>query len=98
LSTGAVVHICEGVPDTIALEAQGLPAVGVLGASSFRSDWVDMFMRFDVVLLPDGDSGGETFRQVTAELFAERGKAVRSVSLPKGLDVAEMIAKMGRKL
>jgi DNA primase len=98
LSPGAVVHICEGVPDAIALEARGLAAVAVLGASSFRAEWVELFMRLDVVLMPDGDRGGETFHQTVSGLFRDRGKAVRSVRLPVGKDVADVLAEMrGRK-
>ncbi len=98
LKTGDVIHICEGVPDALALESCGVPAIGVLGASSFRAEWVDLFMRFDVVLLPDGDQGGETFRKTISGLFAERGKGVRVVRLPAGKDVAEIIAEMRSKL
>lgn len=95
LEPGAVVHLCEGVPDALALEAQGLPAIGVLGASSFRAEWADLFMRLTVVLLPDGDSGGETFRRTISGVFADRGKAVRVVCLPAGKDVAEVLAEIG---
>jgi DNA primase len=96
LSSGAIVHICEGVPDALALEGQGLAAVAVLGASSFRAEWVDLFMKFDVVLMPDGDSGGETFLRTISGLFMARGKAVRTVRLPDGKDVADVVAKMAR--
>lgn len=92
LPIGSVVHICEGVPDTLAAEVNGLPAVGVLGASSFRQEWVDHFIRYDVVLMPDGDRGGETFRRTISKVFRERGKAIRSVRLPPGKDVADVLA------
>lgn len=96
LSPGAVVHLCEGAPDAIALEAQGLAAVAVLGASSFRAEWVELFMKLDVVLMPDGDSGGETFRRTISSLFMDRGKTVRSVQLPSGKDVADVLGEIRR--
>lgn len=96
LSPGAVVHLCEGVPDAIALEAHGLTAVAVLGASSFRAEWVELFMRLDVVLMPDGDSGGETFRRTISSFFMDRGKTVRSVQLPSGKDVADVLGELRR--
>lgn len=95
LPAGAVVHICEGVPDALAFEAQGVAAVGVLGASSFRDDWVDDFLRLDVVISPDGDAGGETFRALVSRQFAARGKAVRVVRVPMGKDVADVISMLG---
>lgn len=91
---GSTIHICEGIPDAIALESLGLPAVAVLGASSFRAEWVDLFMRYDIVLLPDGDSGGETFFKTISKYFAERGKAIRKINVPIGKDVSDIIAKM----
>jgi len=94
LPAGAVVHMCEGIPDALALEAHGLHAVAVLGASSFRPDWVDAFLRFDVVLMPDGDKGGDTFRRTISKFFMARGKTVRAVRLPPGKDVADVIADM----
>jgi len=97
LPMGSIVHICEGVPDALALEAQRLPAVAVLGASSFRAEWVDLFMRYDVVLMPDGDRGGDTFLKTIATFFTNRGKAVRSVRLPEGKDVSDVIAEMGKR-
>lgn len=96
LSPGAVIHLCEGVPDAIALEAQGLAAVAVLGATSFRAEWVQLFMRLDVVLMPDGDSGGETFRRTISGLFIDRGKTVRTVQLPSGKDVADVLGELRR--
>jgi hypothetical protein len=94
LPAGSIVHICEGVPDALALEAHGLPAVAVLGASSFRQEWVEDFMPYDIVLMPDGDSGGETFRRAISEFFKARGKAVRAVNMPIGKDVADVIGEI----
>jgi 5S rRNA maturation endonuclease (ribonuclease M5) len=99
LSAGSIIHICEGIPDALALEAQGLSAVAVLGASSFRAEWTDFFMRYDVVLIPDRDHGGDTFYKSISKYFNERGKTVRRVRIPEGKkDVADVIAELGRKL
>jgi hypothetical protein len=72
LRAGKLVHLCEGVPDAIALGAQGVVAVGVLGATSFRADWVDRFLRFRVVLLGDGDAAGAKFAKDIPNFFMER--------------------------
>ena len=90
------MHLCEGVPDAIALESQGLAAVGILGATSFRADWVDQFLRFKVVLLGDGDAAGVKFANDISNFFMERGKAVQTMRLPKGKDVADVLAQAER--
>ncbi|PLK46976.1 CHC2 zinc finger domain-containing protein [Uliginosibacterium sp. TH139] len=41
LQPGRTLHICEGIPDAIAMEGKGLAAVAILGATSFRSEWVE---------------------------------------------------------
>jgi DNA primase len=97
LPPGSIVHICEGIPDALALEANGLHAVAVLGANSFRAEWVEFLMKYDVVLMPDGDSGGETFHRKIFEAFLARGKAVRRVRIPAGKDAAAVIAEMRKR-
>jgi len=67
LPTGNLIHICEGVPDALAMEAHGLMAVGVLGATSFRPEWVDQFIKLKVAVVGQGDE-------------AERGDGQREVS------------------
>ena len=95
LKPGTTVHLCEGIPDALAIEAQQLHAVAVLGASSFRTEWVDSFLNFDVVVVPDGDSGGETFVRVVSRAFRKRGKAVRAVEMPEGQDAADLLRNVG---
>jgi hypothetical protein len=97
LPAASTVHICEGVPDAVALEGHGLHAVGVLGASSFRPEWFRYFERHDVVVVPDGDRGGEVFCRMIARSFKARGKAVRVLRVPQGKDVADVIAEIRRR-
>ena len=96
LKPGQLVHLCEGVPDTIALESHGLAAVGILGATSFRADWVERFLKFKVVVLGDGDAAGAKFAKDISAFFLERGKAVQCKPLPKGQDVADVLAQARR--
>lgn len=96
LKAGSRIHICEGVPDAIALESEKLVAIGVPGAHSFRAEWVDLFLRFNVDVLGDNDTAGQTFQKKISELFAARGMAVRCIPVSGGKDVAEMIANMRR--
>jgi DNA primase len=94
LTVGARVHICEGVADAVALEALDLPAVAVLGASSFREEWTPLFMPFQIAIVPDGDNGGAVFSRKVSTIFRGRSKSVLIVTVPPGKDVAEMAAEM----
>lgn len=96
LKPGQLVHLCEGAPDAVALESHGLVAVGILGATSFRADWVDRFLKLKVVVLGDGDAAGTKFAKDISTFFMERGKAVQCKPLPKGKDVADVLAQARR--
>ena len=98
LPPGSLIHICEGVPDTLALETHGLAAVGVLGATSFRPNWVDLFSKFKVTLMCHGDAAGEKFATDISNFFRTSGKSLRCVPLPKGKDAADILAKSGGNL
>lgn len=97
LPAESVVHICEGVPDTLAMEAHGLKAVGVLGATSFRPEWVSQFLKFDVEVLGHGDAAGEKFAADISNFFRTRGKSVCCKLLPEGKDAADILAIGGGK-
>ena len=92
LPAASLVHICEGVPDTLALEAHGLNAVGVLGATSFRPEWMDHFLKFNLEVLGQGDAAGEKFAADISLFFRTRGKSVRCKRLPAGKDAADILA------
>lgn len=96
LKPGRFIHLCEGVPDTIALESHDVGAVGILGATSFRADWVDCFLKFNVVVLGDGDAAGAKFANDISKFFLERSKVVQCKTLPKGKDVADVLAEARR--
>jgi DNA primase len=55
-----------------------------------------LFLNHEVVLLPDGDAGGETLRKTVEKEFDRRGKSIRVLKLPAGKDVADVIATMGK--
>jgi DNA primase len=96
LKPGQLIHLCEGVPDAISIESHGLIAVGILGATSFRADWVDRFLKFKVVVLGDGDPAGTKFTRDISTFFLDRGKAVQCKPLPAGKDVADVLAQTRR--
>jgi DNA primase len=90
LPAESLIHICEGVPDTLAMEAHELNAVGVLGATSFRPEWVDPFLKFKLEVLGQGDAAGAKFAADISLFFRTRGKSVRDKRLPEGKDVADI--------
>lgn len=79
------VIVCEGEIDTLTLLQNGFNACGVLGASSFKEEWVEKFKHCQTVYLSfDGDEAGTKANCKIAELF---GPKARLVSLPEGQDV-----------
>ena len=93
LTPGSLLHICEGVPDAIAMEGSGLAAVAVLGATSFRSEWVEELLPFDLVGVPDGDAAGDKFMKCLSKEFRARSKSIRFVVPPEGMDASDVIAR-----
>lgn len=93
LQPGSLLHICEGVPDAIAMEGEGLAAVAVLGATSFRSEWVEELLPFDLVGVPDGDAAGGKFMKCLTKEFRARSKSIRFAVPPEGMDASDVIAR-----
>ncbi|UCP00918.1 CHC2 zinc finger domain-containing protein [Metapseudomonas lalkuanensis] len=94
MQPGQTLHICEGVPDTLAIEGQGLAAIGILGANSFRTEWVDELLPFNLIGVPDGDSAGDRFRQHLINAFRTRSKSIRFSTPPAGMDACDVIARI----
>lgn len=93
LQPGSLIHICEGVPDAISIEGEGLAAVAVLGASSFRSEWVEDLLPFELVGVPDGDAAGGKFMKCLEKEFWARSKSIRFAVPPEGMDASDVIAR-----
>ena len=96
LPSGSLVHICEGVPDALALEAHGLHAIAILGASSssrvMNDECIQQLLGHRIVVLGDGDAPGRSFTNKVKMAFLEHGKAVQCMSLPEGKDVSDVLA------
>lgn len=95
-SGSPVVAICEGEPDVWAVEQYaGIPAVGVPGATQWRSNphWRRVFEGFQLVaILSDGDKSGEDMlKRVEADLFANG----QPVPMPDGMDATEFLLEKG---
>lgn len=91
------IHICEGIPDALAMESCEFKAVAVLGATSFRKEWVQLFKGFETILVPDGDGGGTTFAKAIQKYFNEAGESIRVMSLPENKDASDVLAEIRGK-
>ncbi len=68
------VWIAEGEFDTLSLVTVGAPAVGMLGATSFRREWALLFSHARIILAldPDTESSEQAARvQTLAQLWPE---------------------------
>lgn len=79
------VILAEGEIDTLTLLQHGFNACGVLGAGSFKEEWVDKFKNCETVYLSfDADEAGAKGNLRIAELL---GTKARLVFLPEGEDI-----------
>ena len=79
------VYLCEGVFDAMRLTQEGYNAVAILGVTDFTEEKVNLFKRFDVVLVLDNDEAGREMTQAIAKLFYLTGKQVKIKQLPEGI-------------
>lgn len=93
LNDDNIVCICEGIPDTIMATQIGYYAVGVLGASSFMKEWVNILKRFRIIIVPDGDKAGSIFSSKIKGMFSEKGINVEEVSMPDGFDLSSYVSR-----
>ncbi len=82
LTSGAVVYLVEGFTDTLTLIANGFAAVGLVGASGFKEEWLAPLARFRLVAALDGDAAGIRATERYRELFAARGVSLAQLHLP----------------
>lgn len=94
LRFGSRVWICEGIMDCLAAIQLGYAAVGVLGATSFLQEWVQLLMPFDLYVVPDRDSGGITFSKSVKNAFRKSSKIVNLIRIPHGKDLSEYLQNL----
>ncbi len=84
--------LCEGELDAVVATQAGVRAVGVPGATQWRTYWDHLFEGYDeVVLLRDGDAAG---RKMSESLLG-RLPNLRVVKMPEGEDVSSFVLKNG---
>jgi DnaB-like helicase C terminal domain len=89
------IWLVEGEPDAISATSIGLPAVGIPGAGSWRSEWAPRFAGKDVILCCDCDGAGRGLAARAADDLVEHANSVRIVELAParddGYDIGEMV-------
>ena len=74
--------IAEGVFDTLSLAQSDTKAIGLIGADSFKSEWVNYFKRREVtpVISLDNDAAGIKASKRIANIFYKEGIQCKNVS------------------
>lgn len=86
------ISICEGELDALTASVNGIPAVGVSGATKWLPHWTDIFKAFQTVyVLTDGDEAGGKF----GNLVSEHVPGTRVIPMDDGEDVNSMVYKYG---
>jgi len=89
--------IVEGYMDVIMAHQYGIPwTVGVLGTALTR-DHVRFLRRYvdEGILIFDPDAAGQTSTERSIDAFMSEGLAVRTATLPDGLDPDEFLRRYG---
>jgi DNA primase len=86
------VWICEGEFDTLILDQEGFPAVGIPGAKSFKGFWRYLFVHCEQVsIVCDADEAGRSGAARIASLLGQVVSGdIRIVHLPEGMDVTDL--------
>lgn len=93
LKVGDKLYICEGETDTLSALSMGLNAIGILGAHSFKSEYVDLLKDYKVYLIPDDDNAGKQMIEKVRNEFFKINKSVEIVYLNNGDDLNSYYAR-----
>lgn len=90
------VYLCEGVVDTLTFLGQSIPAVGIPGVRSFKTEWLPYFKNKSVVLCLDKDEAGRSGTEYLQSVFAQAN--IRTVVLGEGLEHLNSAMKEGEDI
>jgi DNA primase len=89
------VILVEGAPDCLTLIQNGFNAVGLLGASGFKPEFIEKFLKVRIVYICfDGDDPGRSGAFEIGSMLAD--KAI-IVDLPEGSDINEYFKSRSSK-
>ena len=94
LEKGSKVYLTEGAFDTMAVTQKGGKAVSINGATSFKSEWVKLFIGLRACFFLDSDKAGQKAIKTLTPLFQQQQIPVYMKSLPQDCkDVNEWLIK-----
>lgn len=86
------ISITEGELDAVAGSVNGIPAVGISGATKWLPHWTEVFEGYSTVyVLTDGDEAGDSF----GKLVCDNLNNARAIPMDRGEDVNSMVQKFG---
>lgn len=89
-----IFRVVEGFKDYLAARTMGHEAFGIPGTSAVLSEnVVNLLKRHRIAVALDGDEAGTAARERWVELLREKGVAARSMPMPAGCDVADILVK-----
>jgi len=89
------IYLCEGVIDTLTVQGKGFNAVGIPGAKSFKTEWIELFKNNKIVLCLDNDAAGQAGTELLKSYFDAAGFETTQLELPPGKDINDWFG--GRK-
>jgi len=93
---GDALVVTEGESDTLALRLAwpNIVAIGIPGASSWKSEWKRIAEDFERVYLSfDGDSAGDKLGEAVAEDLPH----AKRLALPRGADTRAILQQLGKQ-
>ncbi len=88
---GSTLMIGEGIETCLsAMQATGKPAWAALSTSGLRTLDLPEVVK-EVIVLADGDDGGEAAAQASATRWKKEGRRVRIARPPRGMDFNDML-------
>ena len=95
LNGDRTVWLVEGEPDAVSVASIGMPAVGVPGVASWRSEWAERFTGRDVTICTDCDDQGRGLAAQISDDLLQHAASVRVLDLDStrsdGHDVGDLV-------
>ncbi|MBI5478133.1 MAG: toprim domain-containing protein [Deltaproteobacteria bacterium] len=83
------LFVAEGEFDCLTLVQHGFNAIGVPGATGFKTEWLTYLEGREVVLALDPDKAGRKGARELLQLLRGHARSLRRVNLPPGRDLNE---------
>lgn len=89
IQSGEKITLCEGVTDAIMANQNGINALGVIGASGFKKEYVKILEPYEIFVIPDNDKAGKIFSLKVIQAFGNVGKHVNVINIENYKDLSD---------